>query len=161
MLRTTPWRSASARSTSRSGSEAVEVGRRHPEVGKVTELAARPTVAAMIGTDDLPAGVHEPLGDVPVAGDVLGDAVGDDAEAPGRAIRRTVLDVEGDIGGDGEAFADVGHARRRYPSCAAPSPKRRRRRLLPTTLTDENAIAAPAMSGLRSPAAARGMAAVL
>jgi hypothetical protein len=39
--------------------------------------------------------------------------------------------------------------------------KRRRRRLLLTTKTLENAIAAPAIMGLSSPAAARGRAATL
>ncbi len=39
--------------------------------------------------------------------------------------------------------------------------KRRSRRLLETTNTDENAIAAPAIIGLRYPAAARGNAATL
>src|SRR5699024_6780597 len=38
---------------------------------------------------------------------------------------------------------------------------RRRRRLLPTTNTEENAIAAPAIIGLSSPAAASGIAATL
>lgn len=40
-------------------------------------------------------------------------------------------------------------------------PKRRSRRELVTTLTDENAMAAPAIIGLRRPMAARGIAAVL
>jgi hypothetical protein len=39
--------------------------------------------------------------------------------------------------------------------------KRRSRREFETTETLENPIAAPAMSGLRRPAAARGMAAML
>jgi hypothetical protein len=39
--------------------------------------------------------------------------------------------------------------------------KRRSRRLLLTTNTELNAMAAPAMSGLRRPSAARGMAATL
>ena len=40
-------------------------------------------------------------------------------------------------------------------------PNRRRRRLLDTTNTLENAMAAPAMRGLRYPVAAKGMAATL
>ncbi|MGC0381029.1 hypothetical protein RKD33_001246 [Streptomyces sp. SAI-129] len=39
--------------------------------------------------------------------------------------------------------------------------KLRRRRLLPTTKTEEKAMAAPAIIGLRSPAAASGRAATL
>src|SRR5215471_20099746 len=41
------------------------------------------------------------------------------------------------------------------------APNRRNRTLLATTKTDEAAIAAPAMSGLRNPAAASGIAAML
>ncbi|CAM5430355.1 hypothetical protein SALBM311S_06998 [Streptomyces alboniger] len=61
--------------------------------------------------------------------------------------------------------------RTRAPAMGGPPPssvahrsvglKPRRRRLLPTTNTEENAIAAPAIIGLRSPEAARGRAATL
>jgi hypothetical protein len=44
---------------------------------------------------------------------------------------------------------------------AAGVPDRRSRTLLPTTNVDEAAIAAPAMSGLRNPVAASGIAAML
>src|SRR5580704_7602558 len=44
---------------------------------------------------------------------------------------------------------------------AAGMPNRRNRTLLPTTKTDDAAIAAPAISGLRNPAAASGIAAML
>jgi hypothetical protein len=47
----------------------------------------------------------------------------------------------------------------RYP--ASGERKRRRRRELETTKTEENAIAPPAISGFRSPAAASGRAATL
>ena len=45
--------------------------------------------------------------------------------------------------------------------CPLAARNRRRRRLLVTTNTEENAIAAPASSGLSMPAAARGRAATL
>ena len=44
---------------------------------------------------------------------------------------------------------------------AAPAAKRRSRKLLDTTKTELNAIAAPAIMGLSSPAAASGIAATL
>ena len=44
---------------------------------------------------------------------------------------------------------------------AAGTPNRRSRTLLATTNTDDAAIAAPAISGLRNPAAASGIAAML
>ena len=47
------------------------------------------------------------------------------------------------------------------PTQAAVALKLRRRREFETTKTDENAIAAPASIGLRSPAAASGIAATL
>jgi len=58
--------------------------------------------------------------------------------------------------GNGEG---LGHGDQPFGSGAAP--KLRRRRLLETTKNDENAIAAPAISGLSRPAAAIGMAATL
>lgn len=48
-----------------------------------------------------------------------------------------------------------------YATFVLSRPKRRSRRELVTTLTEENAMAAPAMIGLSSPSAASGMAAVL
>lgn len=49
----------------------------------------------------------------------------------------------------------------RVPGYPASARKRRSRRLLPTTKTDEQAIAAPAIIGLSRPAAASGSAATL
>ena len=48
-----------------------------------------------------------------------------------------------------------------FAYCAVIVVKRRSRRLLATTKTEENAIAAPAIIGLSRPAAARGTAATL
>jgi hypothetical protein len=49
----------------------------------------------------------------------------------------------------------------RHPGSLRVAPKLRSRRLFETTKNDENAMAAPATSGLRSPAAAMGIAAML
>lgn len=62
----------------------------------------------------------------------------------------------GRIGDPARALGGLG-ARR----CQDSARKVRRRRLLPTTKTEEKAIAAPAIMGLRRPAAARGRAATL
>jgi hypothetical protein len=53
------------------------------------------------------------------------------------------------------------HRDARYLAWPAVGWKRRSRRLLATTNTELNAMAAPAISGLRNPSAASGIAAVL
>ena len=82
-----------------------------------------------------------------------------DGRHPGQGVQRA-----GDVSdatlttqsGNGEG---LGHGDQPFGSGAAP--KLRRRRLLETTKNEENAIAAPAISGLSRPAAAIGMAATL
>ncbi len=82
-----------------------------------------------------------------------------DGRHPGQCVQRTgdvadtVLTTQS---GNGEG---LGHGDQPFGSGAAP--KLRRRRLLETTKNEENAIAAPAISGLSRPAAAIGMAATL
>ena len=82
-----------------------------------------------------------------------------DGRHPGQGVQRA-----GDVSdatlttqsGDGEG---LGHGDQPFGSGAAP--QLRKRRLLETTKNEENAIAAPAISGLSRPAAAIGMAATL
>ena len=95
------------------------------------ELVVRVAGAGLCHTDLMPR----------VAWSGLGGEVGH---------RRSFRLVEG-WWGTGAAAQGVGRSAR----------KRRRRRLLETTKTLDRPIDAPAMSGLRSPAAARGMAATL
>lgn len=94
------------------------------------------------------------------AGPVRGTGGG---SGPGRAVRSERA-ARYDRAHDAEPPADSVRLGRRLGIVVAgrsPALKPRSRRLLPTTKTEEKAMAAPAIIGLRSPAAASGRAATL